>query len=32
MDKILKEIEHFSKEHRKVMIAIGVIIVIALIV
>jgi hypothetical protein len=32
MEKILKEIEHFSKEHRKVMIAVGVIIVIALII
>jgi len=32
MEKILKEIEHFTQEHRKVVIAVGVIIVIALIV
>ena len=32
MEKILKEIEHFAQEHRKVMIAVGLIIVIALIV
>jgi len=32
MEKILKEIEHYTKEHRKVVIAVGVIIVIALII
>ena len=32
MEKILKEIEHFAQEHRKVMIEIGVIIVIAIII
>ena len=32
MDKILKEIEHFTKEHKKIVIAIGVIIVIAIII
>ena len=32
MDKILKEIEHFTKEHKNIVIAIGVIIVIAIII
>jgi hypothetical protein len=32
MDKILKEIEHFTTEHKKIVIAIGVIIVIAIII